>query len=273
MTTTTDPSRIAEQLAERGYAAGIPVLDPAELTRYRAAVLALHDELPVDLRNYFINLHAVLDWADELVRHPRILDVVRGVLGPDLHLWKTKAFVKFPGPAHVPWHQDLPHWNLEPPRAVTVWVALSDVTEDNGCVRVVPGTHLGGSRAAVAAVDDDAMFSAGLQFDVSEEEAARAEPMLLRAGEISLHDGMVVHGSGPNRTAEPRVGIALVYMPADVRQTGAPDHHVVLVSGADRTGGFYPVDARPTGSHQEQLAAARAYFERLRSGEIAYNVR
>lgn len=256
-----------------GFVAGIPVLDADGVARYHDALLALYGGIPEDLHRYMINLHGVLGWAAELGRHPRILDAVEAVLGSDLLLWKSKAFVKFPGPGNVAWHQDLPHWNLEPNRAVTAWVALSEVTEANGCVQVIPGTHQGGSRASAAGNDANSLLSAGLQFAVDDAEAARAAPMPLHAGEISLHHGMIVHGSGPNLTDAPRVGIAFVYAPADVRQRSAPDRHVVLVRGEQRNGDFFPQDAPPAGDAAVQLAEAADYFAKLRSGEIAYNVR
>ncbi len=256
-----------------GFIADIPVLDPAETARYRGAIEELYRRLDPGLQRYFINLHAVLGWAAELGRHPRILDAVQALLGPDLLLWKSKAFVKFPGPGHVAWHQDLPHWNLEPAEAVTAWVALTEVTEANGCVRVVRGSHQGGSRASAAAQDPDSLLSAGLQFPVSADEERAAVPMRLRAGSISLHHGMIVHGSGPNATAAPRIGLALVYAPAHVRQRSAPDTHVVLVRGRERNGGFFPPDPPPQGDGDAQHAAAATYFTRLKTGQIAYNVR
>jgi ectoine hydroxylase-related dioxygenase (phytanoyl-CoA dioxygenase family) len=256
-----------------GFVAGIAALTDDEVARYRAALLDLYSHVPEDVHRYMINLHATLSWAADLARHPRILDAVAALIGADILLWKSKAFVKFSGPGNVGWHQDLPHWNLDPDMAVTAWVALSDVTPANGCVQVLPGTHQCGSRASEASADENSLLSAGLQFEVSDAEVAAAVPMALRPGEISLHHGMIVHGSGPNETEAPRVGIAFVYAPANVRQRSAPDRHVDLVRGQDRNGGFFPVDPPPAGEKQAQLAAAMDYFEKLRSGEIAYNVR
>ena len=108
---------------------------------------------------------------------------------------------------------------------------------------------------------------------MSDAEAARAEPMLLKAGEFSVHHGMIVHGSGANSTTEPRLGVAFVYIPAHAKQRSGADRHVVLVRGQDRTGGFFPVEPPPRGDGATQLATARDYFERLKSGEIPYNVR
>jgi hypothetical protein len=84
---------------------------------------------------------------------------------------------------------------------------------------------------------------------------------------------MVVHGSPGNRSSAPRIGLALVYAPAHVRQRSAPDRNVVLVRGRARNGDFFPADPPPHGDAAAQLAAAAAYFAALRSGAIAYNVR
>ncbi|MCW5773815.1 MAG: phytanoyl-CoA dioxygenase family protein [Rhodospirillaceae bacterium] len=262
-----------ERFAREGYVAGLPALTPEETARYRAELMRLYETLPAALQKHFINLHGVLAWADELGRHKAILDAVEQLIGPDIFLWKSRGFAKFPGPGHVAWHQDLPHWNLVPDEAITAWVALSDVNEANGCVRVVPGTHRGGSRASDAVADPTNLLSAGLEFTVSDQEAAQAAPMLLKAGQFSLHHGMIVHGSGANVTEAPRLGAAFVYIPAFATQKKGADRHVVLVRGQDRTGGFFPKEPAPTGEDAAQLAAARDYFERLRSGEIPYNVR
>ncbi len=151
-------------------------------------------------------------------------------------------------------------------------MALSEVTEENGCVRMLAGSHIQGSASA-ASSDPENLLSAGLQFEVSDAEAARAAPVILRSGEISIHDGMIVHGSGANRSAMPRIGLAFVYIPAHVRQTSAPDRHVVLVRGAARNDGFNPADPPPEGDEAAQLTAAGDYFRRLKRGEIRYNVR
>lgn len=261
-----------ERFERKGFVAGIPALTEKELAVYRPKLLALYEALPEALHKHFINLHGVLDWAAALGRHKAILDAVEALIGPDILLWKSKAFAKFPGPAQVAWHQDLPHWNLVPAEAVTAWLALSDSNETNGCVRAIPESHRAGSRASRAVVDPNSLLTAGLEFNIAESEAKRAAPMLLRAGEFSIHHGMTVHGSGENRTNAPRLGIAFVYMPAHVRQASAPDHHVVLVRGQDRAR-FFPADPPPAGEAAAQLAAAGDYFARLKSGEIPYNVR
>ena len=250
MTGSLDSAQRA-QFENKGYVAGLPALNAAEVAEAKAGVMALYDELDRGLHKHFINLHAVLDWADRLGRHPRVLDAVESLLGSDLFLWKSKAFVKFPGPGHVPWHKDVPHWNLVPEEAVTAWVGLSDVHEGNGCVHVLAGTQKQGSRAAAASIDASSLLSAGIQFAVTEAEAASAEPMLLKAGQFSLHHGMAVHASGANNTGAPRIGIALSYISARTKQRSAPDMHVTLVRGTDSEK-FFPPSPPPAGPRSVQ---------------------
>lgn len=259
-----------ERFHDDSHLAGIDALSPAEVAAYRAAILALHERFDEGLHRYFINLHAVLPWADRLARHPEILDAVSGLLGPDLRLWKTKAFVKFPGIGKVNWHQDVPHWDILPARAVTAWVALSDVDEGNGCVRVLAGSHREGPRIA-SRDTGSALLSAGLTCPVTDDEAARTVPMLLKAGQFSLHDGMAIHASGANTTRAPRIGIALIYIAADTIQSGPAHEHVPVVRGEGRTG-FYPFAPRPTGDDNDALESAGRYFENFRKGAVKYNV-
>lgn len=259
-----------ERFNRESHLAGLDALSPGEVASYRDALMRMHEHFDEALHRYFINLHAVLPWADRLARHPEILDAVSGLLGPDLRLWKSKAFVKFPGVGTVNWNQDVPHWDILPARAVTAWVALSDVDEANGCVRVLPGSHREGPRPA-SQDTTSALLSAGLTCPVTAEEAARSTPILLRAGQFSLHDGMVIHASGANHTAAPRIGLALIYIAADTIQNGPAHEHVPVVRGEARTS-FYPVAPRPTGNDNDALDAAGRYFEKFRQGAVKYNV-
>ena len=77
----------------------------------------------------------------EICTHPRILDAAEGLLGPDFYVWGTQFFSKDPGDGKTtPWHQDAFYWPLDPHRSVTVWLAFADTDEENGCMRVIPGT-------------------------------------------------------------------------------------------------------------------------------------
>ena len=139
--------------------------------------------------------HVVFGCLNELVRMPAILDAVEGVLGPEILVWTSSMFSKKPASRDfVSWHQDIAYWGLEPPDIVTAWVALTDSSPDNGCMRVVPGTH----KLDVVAHRDtyavDNMLSRGQEVAVEVDEA-KAVDIVLKPGEMSLHHTKIVHGS------------------------------------------------------------------------------
>jgi ectoine hydroxylase-related dioxygenase (phytanoyl-CoA dioxygenase family) len=149
----------------------------------------------------------------ELARAPAILDMVEQLIGPDIVLWGCQIFCKPPQDGQeVPWHQDGRYWPIRPVATVTAWVALDDSTADNGCMRFLPGSHQASRsyrhrqdmRPDIAldlAIDDDLDFTA-------------ARNVELEAGQLSLHDVFLVHGSNPNRSSRRRAGVAIRYMPA-----------------------------------------------------------
>src|SRR5262249_17984497 len=155
----------------------------------------------------------------ELAAHPRVLDAVESVLGPDLFVWATELFAKHPhDPAvAIGWHRDAPYLGLAEGRHTTVWIALADSTPENGCMRVLPRTA---ERPAPNRDGDK---------PTREEEPALAD-VVLRAGELSLHASDVIHGSNPNRSDHKRVGFVVRYLSPDARPAvGRPP--VVRVRG------------------------------------------
>ena len=79
----------------------------------------------------------------ELAMAPQILDAVEQLIGPDLILWGCHVFCKPAGDGHeTPWHQDGHYWPIRPLATCTVWVALEESSTDNGCLRVIPRSHL-----------------------------------------------------------------------------------------------------------------------------------
>jgi ectoine hydroxylase-related dioxygenase (phytanoyl-CoA dioxygenase family) len=195
----------------------------------------------------------------ELATHPAILDAVEAVLGPDLLLLATHFFCKYPSVGHaaegsttgagerfVAWHQDVTYWGLEPPMAVTAWYAVDDSDAENGCMRAIPGSHRDGICEHGKAERAGNLLSINQEVPVTPGEEARAVDLPLRAGEISLHHGVLIHGSNPNRSTRRRCGLTLRYVPPSVQQVERNSYgrgwSAVLVRGTDR---FHHFDGRP----------------------------
>ncbi len=186
--------------------------------------------------------HLLFTWADEIVRHPAILDAVEDVLGPDLLAWSSSFFTKDArDPGFVSWHQDSTYWGLSEPDIVTAWVAFSDSVVENGCMRVMPGTHLMDQLPHKDTFADNNMLTRGqeVQVDVDPSRAVNVE---LQPGEFSLHHVRLVHGSDPNPSDRRRIGFAIRYVPTYVRQTAGPRDSAMLVRGTDR---YHHFDQEP----------------------------
>lgn len=159
---------------------------------------------------YGIHGHPIFN---KLVHDPRILDMAKAVMGPDLILLFTHLFCK---PAEsgrvVPWHQDGPFWPVVPMKSCTIWLALDDVDRGNGAMKVIPGSHK--KPAIEHSLTDDPSSTLNRELPVKDVDVAKARLIELKAGQISLHDIGIIHGSAANSSGRRRAGLALRYMPA-----------------------------------------------------------
>ncbi len=240
----TDP-QIAQYVAQ-GYVAPIPVLTRAQADRYREELERFLDasggadpRAPVLRTKVHLRCPVLL----ELVSMPAILDAVADVLGPDLLCRSSSVFLKLPGGAtYVAWHQDAAYWELEPPDVATAWVALTDSTEENGALQVLPGSHRAPLMPHGELGDPANLLSRGQGITVP-IDASRVVSLVLRAGEISIHHVGLAHGSRPNAAATRRIGFAIRYVAAHVRNTRGRRDSAMLVRGVDR---FRHFDAERT---------------------------
>lgn len=189
--------------------------------------------------------HLIFPWVDEIIRHPKVLDAVESILGPNLLAWNTHWFVKEPGDGrYVGWHQDLTYWHLEPDEAITAWIALSPATVETGAMRMVPGTQ---NQEAVPHKDtwkEGAMLTRGQEIavEVDEESAIDIE---LAPGQMSIHDHKIFHASPSNKGVDRRIGLAVRYIPTHVRQVAITGDSAALVRGVDDFG-YFELEPRPT---------------------------
>ena len=150
-----------------------------------------------------------LNWA----RNPEILDMVEQVIGPDIALWNSSFFAKpaFKG-TRTPWHQDGEYWPIRPLATCTEWIACDDSTPENGCLRVIRGSHRRKSLYRHNRNDGPGL-ALNQELDRAEYDEADAVDLVLKTGQVSLHDVYLIHGSEPNRSPNPRRGMTLRFMP------------------------------------------------------------
>ena len=141
----------------------------------------------------------------DIAHGSRILDMAEAVLGPDLILMLTHLFCKPAGGSRaVPWHQDGPFWPVDPLVSCSVWVAIDKVDDENGAMRVIPGSHHGNYRAHHLVEDPN--LSLNREIDLTYEEERKAVTIELKPGQVSLHDIGLIHGSGANASPRHRAG-------------------------------------------------------------------
>ena len=172
----------------------------------------------------------------DLAAHPAIIKRIAGLLGPDLVVWTTNFWLKEAGGAEIPWHQDINFWPIEPPVNVSAWIAIDDVTVENACLRLIPGSHrqsLPHGRApdemAIAEMADPAAYDAG-----------QAVNMELKPGEFFLFSERLLHASAKNTSDRRRLGLAVrVTVPfVHIFQDSHlhPGHTAILACGKDVMG-------------------------------------
>ncbi len=232
------------QYRDQGYYSPVRVMPTAEADALRAKLESFEADAGLLAGKLRHKSHLLFTWLNDLIRHPRILDAVEDVLGPNILCWGSSFFIKEPrNRAFVSWHQDSTYWGLDPADVMTAWVALSDSNAANGAMRVIPGSHMLEQVAHRDTFSPDNLLSRGqeVMVDVDERQAVM---MPLRAGEMSLHHVRLIHGSDPNPSDLRRIGFAIRYIPTTVRQVAGSHDHATLVRGVDTYGHFEP-EERP----------------------------
>ncbi len=233
---------------ENGFVFPVSVFDRAEADSLRAELEAIERDwrdadLPLPLTMYKrVNAHLVMPMVARVALDPRVLDVVEGVLGPDLLLWSAELFIKEPRTTQVVgMHQDLTYWGMgETPDQVTAWIALSPATTESGCMDFVKGSHKNPILPHNDTFSENNLLSRGQEVavDVAEKDKTHIE---LQPGQMSLHHGLTIHGSGPNASDDRRIGLAIRYLNPNAQQKVADRDYAVLARGKDRVGNFVHV--------------------------------
>lgn len=204
-----------EEYAAQGFVLFRNVLDPALIGRANRHVdrlLEAHPDLRPDQLDHTL-ARADPFWL-RLVSDPRLLDIAEAFVGPHLALFATHYIAKEPRTGRpVLWHQDGAFWPLEPMEVVTLWVALTASTPENGCLRVVPGSHMT-SLLGLRDTDEDAVLSKATPVEVDERDTVS---LTLEPGDVSVHHPNIVHGSDANSSDTWRRGLTIRYIPTSTR--------------------------------------------------------
>ena len=215
---TLSPDQI-KQYQDKGYLAPIEALTKDKSNEVKEEIEFIEKKWPNELkglgRNY---VHLISPIFDKVVHNSKILDAVENIIGKNILVGGTTLFIKDPDKkGFVSFHQDAKYIGFEPHNWVTAWLAITDSNEENGCMRMYSGTHKEDLRAHNEKFNDKNLLTRGQT--VENVPIEQTEPVILKAGQMSLHHPKIVHGSGVNRSNKRRIGFVIQsYIGTNVEQ-------------------------------------------------------
>ncbi|NOU88744.1 phytanoyl-CoA dioxygenase family protein [Paenibacillus sp. LMG 31460] len=164
-----------------------------------------------------------------LVRDDRLLDIAQSFIGPDIALFASHYICKpaFTGQP-VLWHQDGSYWPLEPMKVISLWLAVDDSTTENGCLRVIPGTHQLQLQEMKGSFDVENVLSSEIEKKFVDE--SKAVDLVLKSGSVSIHHPNIIHGSKANLSPHRRCGLTIRYIPTSTK-VKKENHPIFLMRG------------------------------------------
>ena len=206
---------------DKGFVSPLNALTKDEAEEVKSEIEFIEKKWPNELeglgRNY---IHLISPIFDKVVHNSKILDAVESIIGKNILACGTTLFIKnFDERGFVSFHQDAKYIGLEPHNWVTAWIAVTDSNEENGCMKMWSGSHKTDLKNHIEKFD----YSKGNLLTrgqtVENVPFEETEPVILKAGQMSLHHPRIVHGSGVNKSKERRIGFVIKsYIGSNVEQ-------------------------------------------------------
>jgi non-haem Fe2+, alpha-ketoglutarate-dependent halogenase len=208
-----------KQYDDVGFISPINIFSKEKAKEIRNEIELIEKEIPNELENSGrYNAHLISPLLDEVTHNSKILDAVQSLIGEDILVCGTTLFIKNPNEkGFVSYHQDAKYIGLEPHNWVTAWVAITDSNEHNGCMRMWSGSHKNDLKQHDQKFDEGNLLTRGQTVkDVPKEKTI---PLILTAGQMSLHHPTTVHGSALNKSDDRRIGFVIQsYIGTNVKQ-------------------------------------------------------
>lgn len=267
MATGISPEQVA-RFKRDGYAFPFDAISKEEASGYIARLDSYDAILGGEAQKQLkIKAHVAAPWLIDLARNPKILDVVEAVIGPDILLFGASVFAKKARDTRfVSWHQDAAYYGLDPQEEVTCWLGLTDADEENGCMKVLPASHLGADAVHEETYDPQNLLGRGQTIRGVDESKAVFMPV--KAGQFSMHHERMLHASSPNPSDRRRVGVAFFYMPAHTRSI-IGRRTATLVRGKDSYGHWDPEPMPQTDLDPVCMEFLRNSWARYRDPDVA----
>lgn len=243
-----DANKMQDIYNANGFLTAIDVLDEKELHQAQKEHAKLEEKFGKEYTQYNLhNIHMQYEWVMNLAVHPNLLKAITAVLGPNVILLDSRFICKYPSSEvphkentspYVAWHQDIKYWGFEGGSVASVWLAFDDVDAENGVLQIIPGSHKQGILEHRTAETPGNMLTANQEIPKHLVNVEDLVECPLKAGQMSVHDGLTVHASEPNMSDRRRCGFVIRYVPTTAYPVKDPERPrtfpaTVLVAGAD----------------------------------------
>ncbi|MDE2324408.1 MAG: phytanoyl-CoA dioxygenase family protein [Betaproteobacteria bacterium] len=259
-----DIKKIRSEYETKGYAILRNVIDKGLLAEANEHIKWLGNKYP-DLRPEHYHHPLMRDdafWV-RLVTDRRLLDIAEVILGADLARFTAHYICKPPHTGQpVFWHQDGAYWKLAPMEALTVWLAVDESTPENGCLRIIPGSHNIPLDVPELRTDSPNMLYSSIRQELVDEWIRRAGvvDIILQPGDVSIHHPKIIHCSEPNHSHKRRCGLDMGFIrtstsisnsglyldPLLVRGKAIPE-----INNYRHWPEFHPIESIPFRGHQQ----------------------
>ena len=223
-----------KQYDDKGFVSPIDIFSKYRTNEIRKEIELIEEKMPEELnKSGRYNAHLISPLLDEVTHDSKILDSVQSVIGENILVCGTTLFIKNPNEkGFVSYHQDAKYIGLKPYNWVTAWVAITDSNEHNGCMRMWAGSHKDNLKEHNQMFNEGNLLTRGQTVqNVPKEETT---PLVLTAGQMSLHHPTTVHGSDLNKSDDRRIGFVIQsYIGTDVKQV-LGKNSVQLARGVDK---------------------------------------
>ena len=223
-----------KQYENNGFISPIDIFSKEKAKEIRDEIEKIETKMPLELsKSGRYNAHLISPLLDEVTHNSKILDGVQSLIGKNILVCGTTLFIKNPNKkGFVSYHQDAKYIGLEPHNWVTAWVAITDSNEKNGCMRMWSGSHKDNLKEHDQKFNEGNLLTRGQT--VKNVPKDKTTPLVLKAGQMSLHHPTIVHGSDLNKSNERRIGFVIQsYIATDVKQI-LGKNSVQLARGVDK---------------------------------------
>jgi ectoine hydroxylase-related dioxygenase (phytanoyl-CoA dioxygenase family) len=253
---------LISEFEQNGWAGPLQIFSKEETVKYRNAIIDADQKLDLMHSDYRCKSNVLFPWVNEISSHPKLISYLTQLIGPNIHCWDTLFWIKKPGDGKdVSFHQDATYWNFtNKHKALTVWFAFDDVTPEHGSIEYVQGSHRVFQKRHKDVKTDSNLLMRGQTVDIElpKERIKTTVP----AGNVLIHSPYIIHGSGLNLAATPRIAMGMIFASTECKPVlSISPESTVMVSGVDNFN-YMIHDPAPCGVWETDIVNWQAAYDR-----------